>query len=401
MLEQLRSYLQFGNQFCGIEHCQKDGNNSIMVSVLKKSKQELNLQDFFEVHSIENLKEKLPQKQHVFLVINDGNVLTKKVESSQIDNIKLVNKAFPNINIEDFHFEILHQGKDHFVFICRKDYTDRLINEYKELGFSVLNVSLGNSLVSTIADYIDSNEIQTSNRLIKYDEGIITSIDQDLDSQIKEYDFNGLKTNSNQILSLVGALNSVLQNHDSSSNFEGKKQLLMEDYNHRRFFNLFIKFALVFIFGLLLINFFFFNHYFGKVNDLQQLSQINQSSKTRLINLKDKVGKTEKLVNDILKSNSSKSSFYINKIIQSLPSSILLNELDYQPLMKRIKDGQVVEVDRNTIVVSGESNNSNAYSNWIAKLESEPWVKEVKTILYSNKPKSLANFSIEIILRNE
>ncbi len=401
MFEQLKSYFQFGNQFCGVEHINKNGSDTIVVTILKKSKKQIEVDESFEVGSVELLKNKLSKKQHIYLVLNNEKVLTKNIESSQVDHLKLVNKAFPNIDINDFYYEILHDKNSHFVFICRKEHVDDLIAQYKEFDFLVTNVFFGVSVISSIADFIDTDYVHTSNCKLSFKDGSIISIEKEKSINPQAYNINGLKTTNSNLLSLSGALNSALNTYHAITNFGIQKQLLLDDYYQKRFFSLFSKAGLVFLFGLLLINFFFFNHYFDKVNDLQQVSQVNQSAKTKFLKLSEEVNKTQKMVDDMMKSNTSKSAFYVNGIIQSLPNSIQLSGLNYQPLLKRIKKNQAITLEDKVIVVSGDSNDSELFSNWISVLENKNWIQKINILDYGASSKPTSSFSFKIIIQNE
>ncbi len=401
MFKNLLTYLQFGNQFCGIEHTTRKDDDVIVVTGLKKTKTEVDLEIFFESNSIEKVVNKLPKKHHVFLVINDNNVLTKKIKSEQIDNSRLINKAFPNINVTDFYFEILHQNNNHFVSICRKKYIDELIDQYKINGISVLNLSLGNSIISSIINHFESDEIFTSNSIISKEKNTILNIDKQETQVTENYDLNGLKVSNYGLLSFSVALNSILYNYHPITNFEDQRQLLLNDFKQSQFFSQFLKFGLVFILGLLLTNFVFFNHYFNKVNKLEQTSQVNLNTKHKVLELNESVNKTKKMVDDMLNSDSSKSSYYVNEIIQSFSNSIVLSELNYQPLTKRIKTEQPIEISKNSIIVSGQSSNSEHFSEWISNLESKKWINKVEIIDYENSTLSLSIFTINLTINNE
>jgi len=138
MLKDVTTYLQFGSHFCGIEHTSEYGQDTLYATILKKTKNEVDVESHFEASSIENLSEQLPKNQHVVLIINNQYVITKKVQDDQIDHLKLVYKAFPNINLEEFYYEILEQKTIHYVSICRKKYVEELITEYSANTISVL-----------------------------------------------------------------------------------------------------------------------------------------------------------------------------------------------------------------------------------------------------------------------
>ncbi|MFI1772540.1 hypothetical protein [Thalassobellus citreus] len=397
----MKTYLTYGNRFCGVEHTTQKGEDIIYTTVLKKTKKELDIEQAFKATSIDDLVSKLQKKQAVCFIINNDHVLTKRIESKQTDRSKLVYNAFPNINLEDFFYEVFTQENIQFISICRKAYVETLIEKYNEQGLSIINISFGNTLVSSVFNYIQSKSILTSNARISIKNKHIISIEKADLEQDTNYDINGLQISNNHLLATSGALHTVLGNFYATSNFEELKQSLKNGYAQTRFFTQFLKFGLVFILACLLINFFVFNHYFEAVNELQQTSQVNQTTKKKLLELNESVTKSQKMVDDMLKGSASKSSFYVNAIIQSLPSTILLSELNYQPLLKPIKNEKPIEIDIKTILLSGETNHSEAFSKWIANLEAINWIQKVEILNYEDRSKLRSNFSLKLIIKDD
>ena len=398
MLNYLLSYLQFGNRFCGIEHTSFDDNDSIHAVLLKKNKKEIDIEESLEAKSVEGLAKKLPKNQHAFLVINDNNILSKSLKSNQDDALKLVSMVFPNIKLNEFYYEIVHQGNNHFIAISRKSQIDDIVKKYIENGISIIDFSLGNSMISSISKYIKSDEIWTSSSNISLENGLITAIKKTNEKKNVIYDVNGIKVENDYLFSLAGALSSLIDNHEPNTNFESEKNRLSNAFKQLHFFRQFLKFGLIFILGMLLINFFLFNNYFNKVSTLQQTAQFNQATKNNVVTLNESVLKIEKMVEDMKNSNSSKTSFYTNEIVQSLPNSILLKEFNYQPLLKRIKTDQLISINKNTLVVSGTSNDSDSFSNWLTAIEEYVWVSKIDILEYGSESVRTSDFSIKITL---
>ncbi len=396
MLDFLKSYLFFRNRFCGVEHTLKDNQSILYTTVLKKTKKEVNIDVCFSSKSIEDTANKLPKNQHIFLVINNDQVLTKSLKYEQVNDVNLINKSFPNINISEFYFEIIHQNDNSFVSICRKDYVDTLINKYKKKGFSVISFSLGSNTLSNTVSYIDDTFVFTSNASITTQNNYIKTIDYTETNKEEYYNINGLNVSNAYLLGFSGALSQIIGNYDSSTNYRDNTNSLLNTYKQLRFFNLFLRFGLVFILSVLLVNFLFFNFYYNQVQILNDTSQINQTTKSSIIKLDESVNKVKKTAHDLLNSRASKSSFYIDAIINSLPNSILLSEINYQPLKKTIKPDKPIENNKSTIMVSGESNDSSRYSEWITRLENIGWVKSVTVETYNDSKTSSSNFSIKI-----
>lgn len=400
MLNKFLTYLQYGNRFCGLEHTSKSSNKSITVSVLKQSKKELNLESTFHASSIEEVSKNLSKNQHAVLVINDENVLSKTINSEQNESLKLVYKAFPNINLEDFYFEIVSEATSHFISICRKDYVDALIISYSEDNIHIISFSIGNSIISNIKSFTNNEQIQTSNSIVTIENQQITGINK-ADVGYENYDINGLKISNQELLSFSGALQTVIKNDITVTNYRDKKNNLLTEFNQIQFFNQFLKFAGLFILGLLLINFFYFNHYFNQVNNLKQVSEINESTKQKIVGLDVLVSKKQKMVDDLLKSKGSKTSYFTNSIMQSLPETLLISEFNFQPLQKRIKDGKLIELDEHIIIISGSSNDSSIFSKWISQLEHMEWIEHIDIIDYGSVSGSVSDFEIKIGLNDD
>jgi len=399
MFDTFLTYLIFGNLFCGVEHSTNQDGDVIYGTVLKRSKKELHIASSFEARSIKEASNELSKNQHITLVVNNDKVLNKSIKSEQKEASKLVYKAFPNINIEEFYYEILTQENTHFISLCRKVYIDKIIEDYAQLRLSVINITLGNNLIGTLISFINETEVYSSSSKVFWDNNQIVQIEEG--TEHAEYNINGLKVSSSHLLSFSGALQSVLNNSETQTNFFKEKQKLNDTFKQTRFFNVLLKFGGLFVLGLLLINFFFFNHFFNKVNELNQLSEINQSTKAQILKLDEVVSKKQKMVDDLLKGNGSKSSFYSNAIIQSLPNTVLLSEFNYQPLVMRIKEGEDIVLEEHSIIVSGESNESESFSNWIAQLETRDWVNKIDIVDYGAVDSNTSEFKIKILLVDE
>jgi hypothetical protein len=261
-------------------------------------------------------------------------------------------------------------------------------------------VSFGNHVLNNIREFIVSNEVYTTNALVEIDKEGLNEIFKQSDVKIKEYDINGLKVANAFLLSFAAILNVILpKKKNGYSNFDSNHHVLLTDFQQQRFFSQFLKVGLLFFLIILFINFFIFNHYFNKVSELRQTSQVNETSKQQLISLKENVDKKEKFINDILKSESSKSSFYTNAIMVGLPESISITEFNFQPLIKRIKAEKPIEYEPNILLLKGVSTIKNEISRWISELEGLDWVEKIVITDYSESNKTFTDFSLNITIK--
>ena len=396
MIEQLTAYLKFGNRFYSVEHTQLNGKECFYGVVLKKKKKQLDLETSFEANSLDDLKTHISKGKAISLVINTNAVLTKQVKGKTNESLKLVYMAFPNIKVEDFYFETLSHGDHHFVSICRKAYVDELLNSYNSKGFTIIDFTLGNLISATFTSFIDVEELQTSNANITIKDQHIIKITPHNSEIESTYNINGLDIKNVQLLSFASALSSIINDQTIQSSFDATKKELSTIYNQKQFASQFLKIGLSVLFAVLLINFLFFNHYYNEVNTLKETAQVLESSKNKMIHLNEKVQKTEKMVTDVLKSSSSKSSFYVNAIINDLPEHILLKTLNYQPVLKRIKEDKAIENQKNTIIISGQTYQRILFSQWITQLEGKSWVNSVHILNFEDTSSASSSFTIQL-----
>lgn len=398
MLDILKTYLLYGTIYCGIEH---NSSNAIEVMLLKKKKKEVVIENSFSGNTIDEIVAKFPKKQHAFLIVNNDTVLSKFIESTETVQNQLLYEAFPNLKINDFYVEIVSDGNFHTIAICRKSIVDTLIETYRKKGVSIVGFSLGNVMTALVNDFIETPTYYTSNAKLTKENNHITEVSLVADIPRESYEINGLEVKNTQLLNFAGTLSYILQSQKTTSNFEDAKTKLITDFSQTRFFNQFIVFGLGFILLLLLLNFFVFNSYYEAVESMKQTAAVNSSQKESLLQLKATVDEKQKMVEDILKNSASKSSFYIDAIANSLPKTIQLAALNYQPILKRIKKDKPIPLDRDIITIAGISTDSDLFSTWIQTLEAMDWIVTVTVVNYGSQSKNTTDFSLKIRLLHD
>lgn len=399
MLQAISTYLKYGSTYFGVEHCSKGSEELFHIIALEKKKNTLDFSSKNTYNSNDEVFKNLTKNAHISLVINTNKVLTKQVHSAKVTPEQLLYKAFPNINIEEFYFQILTQQSGGIISVCRKSYVDDIISNYTKNKLFITQVVLGSVAAASLKQFISQNIILTSNATLEFNNKELSNIETNHNSSQKDYEINGLEVNNNFLLSTAIVLGNMLGLVELQNNFTAN--VWHNTYIQIRFRTLFLRAAGLFILGALLINFFIFNNYYNKVNELKEIAEVNENSKQKLVSLSQVVGSKQKMVEDLLKSGNSKSTFYINQIVQSLPPTILLDKFNYQPLTKRIKPQKPIEQEYNVIILNGTSNNSQVYSKWISDLETYKWVNNIDILDYGTQSNVNSSFSIKILINNE
>jgi len=395
VLAPIITYGKFGNLFCGVEHTICNGQEKLHALTLKKKKGEFLIENYFECDIVAKLNKQLQKNQHLFLIINTKKVLSK-VLNGIYDDQKAITLTFPNLKINDFYYEILQTDTHTFIAICRKDYVDDIIENYNANHLNIIGFSLGSLSVSQLTNFIEADAIlQTSNSTISLNNSEITSITTLAKSEDINYTINGLEITNKSVLSLAGIIAYFTSSSITSSNFNAITDNLYSHFKQKRIFDVGLKFSLITVFLSLLISFLLYSSYATKIDVIFNQLELNKTYKTSLLKLSDQVNKKERLVTDFSLA-SSKASWYVDQIGKALPHSIILSEIQFQPLEKSIKKEQEVLIHKNLIFIKGKSNNSTDYSNWIYTLEQQHWIEKVIIQEYGIGKKTATEFKLQI-----
>ena len=104
-------------------------------------------------------------------------------------------------------------------------------------------------------------------------------------------------------------------------------------------------------------------------------------------------------IRDSLTTGFSKSSYYIDQIIQSQPTTIILTSLSYHPIRKVIRNDKPITLDHKTIQIIGNSSDKTSFTAWLNTVESLDFVDTVTIINYglNNKDNSIFEVAIHLI----
>lgn len=396
MVTKLRTYLKEGFTYSGLEITESETGERYFLLELKKSKGELVITNKKELTSLEELPKSIQKKYPIFLCINTKNILTKKVAAvNGTDANSIVNQAFPNIDLNNFYYEIIQQTSGPIVTLSRKESVDTILKKLQELKIKISRFSLGVSPLENVAPYLEENEILLSNLQVQLSDKVITNITP-VESENKQlYTVNGLELSSSYLLpfsAILGNLNNSL----SSTNFEAVTDNLKWEFKNFRIFNQVMKIALAFFIALLLGNFFVYNAYHEDVGQLNAAMEATSSKKDELTFLDASVKRKQERVETLSNSSNSKATYYLDLFAQNIPNSILLSEIKYQPLAKPVRENKPILLEDGVLLVSGISKDVNDFSFWIEELEKYEWVTSAETLDYDYAGKTTSNFLIEI-----
>ncbi|TXN36145.1 hypothetical protein FVB32_16440 [Flagellimonas hymeniacidonis] len=398
MLDIVRTYFTKGNAFYGLEVYQIGNNIKFHLLEVVKKKGELvitNSQSFEELQLLVDFaKPSVP----ICLIYNTDSVITKQTGAEpNFEDKGAVEQLFPGLNFENFFYQISNLGDLSYISVVKKQDVETYLVRLKEMKFKIGGLSLGASSLSRIANYLNNDFILTNRGKVVLNNISDTNLSASTEkSSSSSYDINGLNVKHTEILAFSEILDFLTRNVKDTSNFVDVVENLQNEFANSRTFGILLHSSLVFILLLLLSNFFLFNFYFDGVQLSKENLAFENENKKNLMALTDKVAEKERKVDAVLSVSNSRTSYYLDELGASIPKSILLDGLQYQPLTKPVQSLKPIELNIDELLVMGNCINSEDFSSWLIHLEGLEWVQSVETMDYDYKNKNTSNFKIKI-----
>ncbi len=400
MLNKLISYNPIRKTLLALEHSIQGDKLLILGLEIQLKKGELDISRSFITKSIRDVVDYAKNTQKISLVITDDNILTKEVSSTDTE-IEILLEAYPNLNLDDFYYQILKTNTKSFVSVCRRDYVDTIIQNYKKENILITNLSLGNLKMAALTSYIQNEEILNHTSLIQIQDKQVTAILPNTNHDQQDYTLEGLTIASSYTLPMAIVLDSFLPETKIIGNIEEKNLQLQNEYKESTFFKKTLQYGIGFLLITLLINFFVFNAKYKKWQGLQEEIQVYTTQNESIKKQQSIVGTKEAIVNSILTTGFSKSSLYADQIIQSMPTTVLLNSFTYQPTAKTIRSDKPILLKNNSISVTGNSTDKADFTAWLNAIEDLVFVDTVTIIKYGMDKKNTSGFEITINLAHD
>ncbi|WP_420553532.1 hypothetical protein [Tenacibaculum aiptasiae] len=398
-MNKLKQRLFYENSYCTIEHFISDNSEKINVLSVSKKKNELVITDRNQYKTPEEVLTSFKTQKHSYLVINNQQVLSKKVNIVDEDERLVVRNTFPNIVLDDFYYEMYSNKESTFIAICRKNYVDELIKKYQKLKISIIGFSLGNLLVQQLLPFYERS-LYTSNAYVTINNKQIEEINK-IEVQEETYSINDLNIANNEVLGLAGVLSVFFDKSIFQKGLEEQNSRLLKDFTSKKLFDISLKAGLGFLFVILLINFVLFSSYNSKVNELNEHVVLNKTQKEFLLRLKKEIAQKEKVVKSLETASLSNVSRYLDIIAQEIPNTILLKELKYQPIKSQVKKDKPILADEKNILVKGITKSNEDFLTLVSNLKKNDWIENITIIKYGKEKTANSLFELLIHIADE
>jgi hypothetical protein len=111
-----------------------------------------------------------------------------------------------------------------------------------------------------------------------------------------------------------------------------------------------------------------------------------------------RIGAKERQLSELERVSALKGSMIINDIAGTIPESILLSEIAYNPLKKRIEPEKPIDTEDKVIIVSGTTTDNLTFTDWTRRVSRLIHVRQLVITFFGKNDDGQIGFSIKLIL---
>jgi hypothetical protein len=340
-----------------------------------------------QLNSIADIQNTFDNNLPICLSVNGRGILHKKIQQPSSDAQKNLLSILPNARLDDFYVQQYGVDQDIIFSLIRRGVLSDVLGQFKKSHFSVIGVGLGAFAIERLLPLMTLHEhalnvgghlleFNANNKIVNYN------------YQREDYKKNAIKiedelVEEDMLVAYAVALQSLL---DIDSYGVTVDTILFEKENlkQKKIFKTAGVATLTFFLIVLLMNFFLFSHYNARYNELSAKQAKYLSFKTNLDSVNKKVAEREAFLTRAGWMKPSQISYYVDKIGETVPTSILLKELSVNPFQEALtRSEKKLVFASGKINISGNCNKPTDLNPWIQHIKMMDWVNAVEIQNYT------------------
>ena len=374
--------------------CQLDNQNLYALYKISKTKDQINTEKLvddttqLELFSDQKL---IPPGIPVILLILGEGVVHRIIP----DNISEIKKYIPAFRKNDYisqHHQ-LETGKT-YIALFRTDKAEIILKTLQKAGVFATNISVGFSGIVEFHKILQlgNKKVKAADNYLEFKKNDVYDIGKFADDP-NNHDF--------ELLAMGAGLHFFIhqfKNHEYifPDTINQIKEIASVKIN-----NFILKYCLTGLFIILIINFLFFDNLQKQLQTTDVNITMQKELSLQIDQLKKQIQEEEKFMEN---SNMGYMLFayYIDRLAAMNIQGVRFEELNVNPIVKKPKPGEKLETETGIIYLKGTCKQEENFSNLLVKLNSTPWVEEIKkqTYFYDNNINS-AKFEVIINYNNK
>ncbi len=368
----------------------KDGVYSVSACSVIVEKKQLHIKAKLPgLNKMSDVAKQIPARSLVALNLYGRGVLQKQIEKTEEINQNNFSQILPNANVSEFYVQNFVSGAYSFVSVIRRAEADKWIALVNEAGFSVLMLSLGPFPVKHVLPQLNvyGNEIKFDGNLINrneqsewvsanYEEGAVSDFPVKIESE---------SIDEKLVIAYANAFQLVLSSKiDIIQADVPELNTVLQKVTEERKLKVYGALVLGVFFVLLLANFFIFSSLNSSNAKLtEKVSRSAQNSddlqQTNLL-----VRQKDSLTKVLGWEGGINKAALIDQVASMLPPEITWKEAWVDPVDQAASRNQkTVLFSTRKIRITGNSERIIPVNEWIARIKTKNWVKNVQLDSYA------------------
>ncbi len=395
-LDKIKDHLV--NVVAGVSvHYSKSDAYTISFVLLKIEKGKIiTLSSAKELEGFTALQDHLDKKIPVWISVTGRSVISRKLDEDPGE--KYLNHILPNAKESDFTLSLVKNEKNEvFVSALRSDSLESIGRDIHTSGYDILGYSIGAASIAVLFQYglMKGKIMHVPGYQIKI-------VNEELNEILPAEQFNeeyfevAGESISNSLALPFSLAFSYLTNHKGYDTVSGNTLHTDEEsYFFKKINKYFALGSLVFLFLLLLINFFLFNTMRSKNQSLSDKLAYYEAFFNQRDSLRNEIMIKNELINQVGLKFNTRYGLYADRIASTVPKGVVLNELTINPMEDKIKANKPLHFSV-FIRVKGESSGSILLNDWIRELNHFDWIRDIEIIAYE-KAGNKGKFEFQIL----
>lgn len=323
----------------------------------------------------------IDSKNGIVLTVTGKGVLNKTT-SIEKEGESLVKSVYPQINVDDFYYQIDRLDEGHLVSIIRKSQLESLMKEsliQNQVVFLYIGVATFNNIFK--------NDVQLENYLMHYENGNLIRISEQVEKSNGEIRFGNEQLKGNEAVLHISAYCSFIKRQPFYSSEETENT---HNYNQKiesSFINKGGLMAISITLIMVLSNFMYFTSLNKSFNKLS-LQKLSVEKEMRLLKKEEAQMEAQKELFEKLNfKKQTHHSELVDKISSKATEDIQFSALEIYPERKQNRSSETIAFHNSTLIVKGRAKSSNGFKVFTQSLSQIPLLETVKMTQFSKNQK--------------
>ncbi|WP_448698209.1 hypothetical protein ACFGVR_15430 [Mucilaginibacter sp. AW1-3] len=381
-----------------------DGTLTINACQVTANRNQLDITaKFTDLSTIRELAGHFPKKSLISLNLTGKGILHKQTEKVAGLTPNNFAQLLPNASLQDFYVQNFVSGDRSFISVIRKAEADRIIDQLRQEDLIPVMLSLGPFPVAAILPQLnvyDAEVVFDGHVLNRDEQSRITAYQSDPSARSPfPLKIESEKIEERLLLAYASAFQLILAPRlDPVQAATATTTQAYTDSLARKKLQAYGGMALIAVFLLLLVNFILFS---WVSNDNAQMAyRVSRSAKSTedIKGIQDQIKVKEQELRILGWDDGTNKAYLLDQMASCLPSEMTWKQVEVNPVdINQSRIQKLLVFKDRQIIVTGLSAKILPVNEWMARLKTQKWVKDIRLENYTlNTEKDSGQFTLTI-----